>query len=426
MSEIPFERLGIPIEHRKALLPDAPLKLREAAASGALPVPAAVGIAISFALLGDSESSVRDASAGFLCDIDSDKLVGLLTKDTHPKLLEFLVENRVDDHNLQERVVGIRLANERTLRLIAQHGAESVLELLSMNQERLLLEPHLYEEMGRNPAMTAEIHKRMESFLRMHQLLDEGAKEDKKPAKAGPAPAPVKAARPLPSGEKRSLSSSELEAEIAAALSGAPAPVPAGGSLQMFDLDSLGIEGVQGKGADVSGSDLGDFEFSFEEESVDFAWSLISADKSEGGEEEEEEQKSIEQQIAAMTVGHKIKLAYTGNLSVRKILLRDSNKLVSSAVVKSGRMSDSELLAAAGNRNVPSEILNHISRNKEQMRKYPVRVALVTNPKTPVPIALKIMRDLSKSDLRSLSMNRNVSGVVFETATRLYKQKYQK
>ena len=110
---------------------------------------------------------------------------------------------------------------------------------------------------------------------------------------------------------------------------------------------------------------------------------------------------------------------------VRKLLLRDSNKLVSAAVVKSGRMTDGEILATAGNRNVPTEILNHIARDKEQMRKYPIRVALATNPKTPIPVALKLLRDLAKADLRSLSQNRNVSGVVFETANRLYKQKYQ-
>ena len=58
---------------------------------------------------------------------------------------------------------------------------------------------------------------------------------------------------------------------------------------------------------------------------------------------------------------------------------------------------------------MPSEILQHISRNKEQMRKYPMRSRLRRIP-NPVPIALKLMRDLSKSDLRALSLNRNVSG----------------
>ena len=134
----------------------------------------------------------------------------------------------------------------------------------------------------------------------------------------------------------------------------------------------------------------------------------------------------MEQQVANMSVGQRIKLAYTGNRSTRKLLLRDSNKLVSSAVVKSGRMTDAEILATAGNRNIPTEILNYIARDKEQLRKYPIRVALASNPKTPVPVALRLLRDLSKADLRSLSMNRNVSGVVFETAGRLYKQKFQK
>jgi hypothetical protein len=84
------------------------------------------------------------------------------------------------------------------------------------------------------------------------------------------------------------------------------------------------------------------------------------------------------------------------------------------------------MVITAGNRNMPTEILNYIARDKRQMRKYPMRVALSRNPKTPIPIALKLLLDLSKADLRALSQNRNVSGVVFETARRLYRQKYQK
>ena len=420
MSEIPFERLGIPEAHRKPLLPGAPVKLRQAAAAGKLPLPAEVALAVAFVLLSDEDKGVRETAAQYLTQIPEKELLKNVGRETHPKLLEFLVEKHLGDERFATRVVNLRHANARTLQLMAKHCGPGVLEAIALNQERLILEPELYGTLLKNERASAETLKRVESFLRMQGVLPEGDSSPQAPQEP-PTRTPTKKARTQP--EKKRLSAEELEAEIAAAIAGTQAPSSASSaSLTMFDLG----EQEEGKAA-PRGEEQEEFEFSFDEETVDFAWSLVSDEKkSEGSEEGEEEKLSLEQQVANMSVGQKIKLAYTGNQTSRKLLLRDSNKLVSGAVVKSGRMTDGEILATAGNRNIPTEILNYIARDKEQLRKYPIRVALATNPKTPVPIALRLLRDLSKADLRSLSMNRNVSGVVFETAGRLYKQKFQK
>jgi hypothetical protein len=124
-----------------------------------------------------------------------------------------------------------------------------------------------------------------------------------------------------------------------------------------------------------------------------------------------------------MSVGKKLKLAYLGNKSVRSLLIRDRNKLVSVAVVKSGRLTDAEVLAHAGNRNLPDEALREIATNREWTRKYPVKVALVNNPKCPPSVSLSLVSQLQIKDLASLSRNRNVSSVVFTLAGKLAKQK---
>lgn len=397
MSEIPFDRLGIPEAHRKPLLPDAPLPLRLAAAKGKLPVPPGVGLAICFVLMNDSDDSVQAAAKAHLSQMPVAMILPILEATTHPKLLEFLVENRLHDDKLLERVVGIRLANARTLRLIARHGSAAVIEALALNQERMLLEPKLFLEMEKNPAAGPALRQRVESFLRLHHVLDE-----------------VNLAR-----ESADSSSPKSPSTPAATQT---VPKSPSGSLAMFDLDAMGL----GDTALADSSEVEDdvFAFSFEEEEESFDLSL-TADGEENAPIEPEEKLSLERQIAKLMVGEKIKLAYTGNLTTRKLLLRDANKLVSSAVVKSGRMTENEILGAAGNRNIPSEILNYIANNKAFMRKYPIRSSLAKNPKTPVPIALKLLRDLTKSDLRALSLNRNVPGVVFTTAGRLYRKKYQ-
>ena len=127
-----------------------------------------------------------------------------------------------------------------------------------------------------------------------------------------------------------------------------------------------------------------------------------------------------------MGVGEKIKLAYLGNQEARKVLIRDSNKIVAAAVVKSGRLTPNEVTSIAGNKNLADDVLREIATNAEFTRKYPVRVALVNNPKTPVSIAIGFISQLQKKDLQQLANNRGVSSTIFGTAKKLFKSKYRK
>jgi hypothetical protein len=198
-----------------------------------------------------------------------------------------------------------------------------------------------------------------------------------------------------------------------------PPPVPEP-SLDMFNLDSV----------EQDAEGLGAFRFNFEDDMENFSWSLTKEEDPDSGpskaEEEDEGRKSLEQQLQEMTVGKKIKLAYTGNLSARKVLVRDSNKIVAAAVVKSGRLTPNEVASFAGNKNLHDEVVRLIAQNKEFVRKYPVQVALVNNPKCPMPIALKLMQGLQKKDLQQLANNRNVPSAIFGTAMKMYKAKYRK
>ena len=81
------------------------------------------------------------------------------------------------------------------------------------------------------------------------------------------------------------------------------------------------------------------------------------------------------------------------------------------------------MLSIAGNRAVPEDVIRELARVKEYLRKYPVKVALCSNPKTPVPVAMKLLHSLHISDLRGLANNRNVSSAVFTAANKLYKNK---
>ena len=78
---------------------------------------------------------------------------------------------------------------------------------------------------------------------------------------------------------------------------------------------------------------------------------------------------------------HKIKLAYKGNKEARSILIRDTNKSVAVAVVKSGRLTDGEVASYAGNRNLADDGLR--DKHQQCIHSHPVKVALVNNPASP-------------------------------------------
>lgn len=162
-----------------------------------------------------------------------------------------------------------------------------------------------------------------------------------------------------------------------------------------------------------------DFAFSFREDQDDFNSDLTGS--VEGADDEFKASLAI--QIGAMTTGQKIKLAYKGNKMVREILVRDTNKIVAVAVVKSGRITDNEVSSIATNRAIHEDCIRALAENREYLRKYPIKVALCNNPKTPIPIAMSLLKSMHIKDLKGLSNNRNVSSAIFVQAGKLWKQK---
>ena len=141
----------------------------------------------------------------------------------------------------------------------------------------------------------------------------------------------------------------------------------------------------------------------------------------EGGEDDDE--KTIIQKIGAMSVAMKVKLAYRANKEVRQILIRETNKIVVNAVLNSGRLSDTEVVSLSKSRSVSSDVLRHISKNRDWMKNYEVQTGLVSNPKTPQAIAIGLIKNMRIGDLGALARNTNVPSVIRTTAKQLLDQK---
>ncbi len=125
-------------------------------------------------------------------------------------------------------------------------------------------------------------------------------------------------------------------------------------------------------------------------------------------EAETKKKVNITQRILTMSVSEKIKLATLGNKEARTLLLRDSNKLVCMAAATSPRITDGEIQTLANSRTASADVLRYIYSNREFLKTYPVKMALVKNPKVPLPTALKLMQTLQERDIKELSRDRNV------------------
>ena len=75
--------------------------------------------------------------------------------------------------------------------------------------------------------------------------------------------------------------------------------------------------------------------------------------------------------------------------------------------------------ALAKNRNADRELLDEVCRRKEWVSNYQVRLALATNPKTPLSVAVRFVPTLLPRDLRQLAKSKNVPTAVCGMAKRL-------
>ncbi len=144
-----------------------------------------------------------------------------------------------------------------------------------------------------------------------------------------------------------------------------------------------------------------------------------SDSEEEEGEPEEEINLSKYQKALEMPVSEKIKTAMTGDKEWRGIFTKDANKLVSSAVLKNPRITDGEILALSKSKSATDDQIRLITLNREWVKKYEIKKALIYHPRTPLPNALRYMNIMNDKDLKKLTQSRGVSAVLVNNARRI-------
>jgi len=377
----------------------APQPARLAAARGMLPLAQSDLLEVLVALTASDDTQIATAATETLkAESPEDLLNAANAQDTAPNVLAYLATVADGKQEIYEAaILNTRTPDQALARLAATTSNSSLLELITINQQRLVRSPEIIDAILANPARSGEAERRARETHKEFFEKERGARQiaDELRARGQTAAAEFFEAADLTS---------------------------AGGELSIEDawLIAQHIE--------VSDADLDDtwlpaerYEELIPETAAEVSANLqrvIESERLERG-DVNAERVSLIRRIMFMNTKDRMKLAMKGDREARSILIRDSNKVVCSAVVKNPRVTEQEVENIASMRTVADEVLRLIALNRSWARSYPIIHNLARNPRTPVPTAMNILPRIRTKDLTNLTQNRNVSEAVRRQAYRL-------
>jgi hypothetical protein len=369
------EELGAVLESlrsaRKFADPSSPHPLRLMSASGALPLAPTQISTVLFLLSRDAERDVRERATHSLAHLPERVLEPTLCGEVPGSLLAHLAElHRGDPERLQKIALNPHTPDS-TFCFLASLPHASVVDVVSHNQTRLLRCPALVEILGDNPATSPATLDRVLEFLGIPRPNSSDPLEPPLPV---PEPAPGTAE---PHSEPFDPHSPE----------GFPTEL-----LEEQELEPEGAESAHEKGA-------------------------------ESAREKDWRSQSLIGRIQQMKIMQKVKLARFGNSEARSILVRDRNRLVCTAAIRSPKLNDTEVLSYCKSRSIPEEVLRIIAESREWTRNRAIKYALCIHPKTPVPSAMKFLKFLTDLELKNIMRSREVAAQISAHARRLLTKK---
>jgi hypothetical protein len=354
-------QLSLSPQAEKYVRKDAPVEVRRLAARGALPLQPIELATVLFVLANDADAEVKATATESLGKLPDGIARSVLSGETHPAVLGWLAHAYRDDAARTELLALNAAVDDHTMTFLATLPHRRVIDIVANNQTRLLRCPEIVDALGENPLTGRATIDRILSFLGLERP----------------------AAEVIEDGE----ATSDLPPEEV--------------------TDDAALAALRA----ILGDDAGEFAKELLEE------------RPEGEELDPATQGNLFALVQKMSVMQKVKLARLGNKEARGLLIRDRNKIVATAAIRSPRMTDTEVVAFAKSRNLSDEVLRIIASNREWTRNYNVKLALVTNPKCPMAASVKFLNFLQERDLRGLIKSKDVPSVIAIHARRMLEKK---
>ena len=115
-------------------------------------------------------------------------------------------------------------------------------------------------------------------------------------------------------------------------------------------------------------------------------------------------------------VAEKLHAALYGTRDERAAIMRDNNPSLHVQVLRNPGLQADEVVAIAKMRTVSAEVLKQIADRREWSGRAEVALALVRNPKTPVPLAIRMLEHVTPTDLRQLAKDTHTRAPIQQAA----------
>jgi hypothetical protein len=363
--------MGMTSKHvitRQVLEGRAPVAIQEFAARGLLPLPRAefLDIWVHLAAHGGTPE-VRDLAHQSLEQLSTEELAELAA---HPHLegqtFEYLVQRYSRDSAVAARLAQNPSIPDPALVHLAEQAEADVLELIVVNQVRLLQTPDLLPALRRNPNLTPVQQRRLREFE--EEFVQKEVRYELKPSPPAPPPVAPSVGPPGPA------------APVLAPETPPTVPTPP-------MVASSAVEAA--------------------EPEVETPPEVLAIEA-----ETQDDPQRLLQRIERMTIPERIMLALFGDRQARMVLIRSPHRIIQEAVMKSPRLSEAEAETYAAMRHLEADILGLLAARREFYKNRTFLYRIVTNPKTPIPIATRLMAQLSIMQLRDITRSRDVPAAV--------------
>ena len=344
----------------------APPKLQEMAAKGIAPgVRPADLVALLVVLCQSENETVRTTAQATLAKPPDQLLAGALSADLQPAAIDALALACIERRDELDKLLSMPRVSMETVEDVARRGNEQVTELIATNEDRLLKHPRIIELLYLNKNTRMSTSDRLIDLAARNGVVLTGIHAFKEAAIA-------------------------LQNELTPEPSEEPTP------------DDVLFRETQ---------ELAEALESAPEEDT-------HEEDEEGNEHIKEQYKGLHQRLAEMTMSQKIRRATVGTREELMLLVRDHNKTIAAAAIRSPKMQESEVALVSRNRNISDEVLRVIGNTPEWLKSYAVKKNLCENPKTPVTIAQRLVQHLRENDLRAIAKSKNVTGPIKDAARR--------
>lgn len=416
---------------------NAPAPAKMAAARAALPVSPEDMLEILVVLSQDEDAELRATATKSLNEFDAERMRQVVSlKETVRDVLQYLCTWRGGQRGVYEALILNDSTPDQGVTELARWNKDgAVLELIAINQERMIRYPDIISALIENTASTPEAVRRATEVRVEFFEKELGAKRvgEERRARAAAASAALGlnyVEEALVELLDEDISTEDLSLDKVFGSEDDPKLGPEFMKTIRDEVQRVQAEPEPVREVPITAPVITsagspsptEAAADIDPETEQVVTEILNQMKADG-EVATPERLTIMQKIARMTTKARVQLALKGNREARNILRRDSSKSVILGVLGNSRVTESEVEAISAMKTLPEEALRVIALNRQWIRSYPVVHNLIRNARTPVATSLPLLNRLFPKDLKGLTSNRNVPDVLRKQAERLVKAK---